>query len=120
MEYRNIHQFAQALLDDEAFRGLDVFKVDPAERRAKEAHAIDELVNILGRHFKVQPVNIGKTLEQDRFAFHYRLGCQRTQIAKPQNGRTIRDHGDDIALGRIVIGRCRILGDFEAWHRHTW
>ena len=31
MEDRNVHQLAQALLDDEAFRRLDVFEIDAAE-----------------------------------------------------------------------------------------
>ena len=31
VEHRDIHQLAQPLLDDEAFRRLDVFQVDAAE-----------------------------------------------------------------------------------------
>ena len=35
MKNRNVHQFAQALLDDETFRGLDVFEIDAAEASAR-------------------------------------------------------------------------------------
>ena len=36
VEDGDVHQFAQALLDDEAFRRLDVFEIDAAEGRAEE------------------------------------------------------------------------------------
>ena len=39
MEDRDVHQLAQALLDDEALRRLDVLEVDAAEGRAEIAHA---------------------------------------------------------------------------------
>ena len=35
MEDRDVHQFAQALLDDEAFRRLDVFEIDAAPAGAE-------------------------------------------------------------------------------------
>ena len=37
MEDRNVHQFAQALLDDEAFRRLDVLEIDAAPAGAEIA-----------------------------------------------------------------------------------
>ena len=48
MEDRDVHQFAQALLDDEAFRRLDVLQVDPAEAGAEEANGIDEFIDVFG------------------------------------------------------------------------
>ena len=48
MEDRDVHQFAQALLDHEAFRRLDVFQIDAAPAGAQQLHAIDDLVGILG------------------------------------------------------------------------
>ena len=53
MEDRDVHHLAQALLDDEAVRRLDVFQIDAAEGRAQEAHAVDELVDILGVDLEV-------------------------------------------------------------------
>ncbi len=38
VEDRDVHQLAQALLDDEAFRRLDVLEIDAAEGRAEIAH----------------------------------------------------------------------------------
>ena len=116
MEHRNVHQFAQALLDDEAFRRLDVFQIDAAEAGAQIAHAVDELVGVLGVDFEIDGVDVGKALEQHRLAFHHRLGRQRAEIAEPQDGGAVGDDGDEIALGRVVVGAARVLGDGE--HRH--
>ena len=119
MEYRNIHDFAQALLNDETFWRLDVFKVNAAKRCAKEAYAIDKLVNVFGRNFKVDAVNIGKAFEQNSLAFHHRLGRQRAKVTKTKNGGAVGNHRNDVALGGIIICRRRVLGDFKTGHRNT-
>src|SRR5260370_20572806 len=38
VEYRDVHQLAEALLDIEALGSFDVFEVDPAERRSEVFH----------------------------------------------------------------------------------
>ena len=107
MEDRDVHQLAQALLDDEAFRRLDVFQVDAAEGRAEEAHAVDELVDVLGVDLEVDAIDVGEALEQDGLAFHHRLRGQRAEIAQAQHGGAVGDHRDEIALGRVVVGQRR-------------
>ena len=119
MKHRNVHQPAQLRLDDKTIRRLDVFKINPAKRRAEIAHTVYELFRIFGRDLKVNRIHIGKTLEQNRLAFHHRLGGQRTKIAKPENGRTIRDHRNHIALIRILIRRRRVRRDRIHRHRDT-
>ena len=116
MEHRDVHQFAQALLDDEAFRRLDVLQIDAAPAGAEIAHAIDELVGVLGGDFQIDGVDVGEALEQHRLAFHHGLGRQRAAVAQPQDGGAVGDDGDEIALHRVVVGAARILGDGE--HRH--
>ena len=73
---------AQALLDDEAFRRLDVLEVDAAEGRPEEAHAIDELVDVLGADLDVHAIDVGEALdlalEVDLHAELERLGYQFT------------------------------------------
>ena len=73
MEYRNIHQFAQALFDHKAFWCLDVFQIDATESWAQIAHGIDESVRVFGIHAKINRIHIGKALEQSSLAFHHRL-----------------------------------------------
>ncbi len=70
---RDVHALAQGLLDDEAFRRLDVLQVDAAEARLHQRHRLDELVGILGVQFDVDRIDVGEALEQHRFAFHHRL-----------------------------------------------
>ena len=97
VEDRNVHEFAQPLLDDEAVRRLDVFQVDAAEGRAEIAHAIDEFVDILRIDLKVDRIDIGEALEEDRLAFHDRLGRESAEIAEAENGRAVGDDGDHVA-----------------------
>ncbi len=108
---RDLHALAQGLLDDEAFRRLDVLEVDAAEAGLHQRHGIDEGFGVLGIELDVDGVDIGEALEQDRLAFHHRLGGQRAEIAHPQDRRAIGDDGDEIALSGIIIGGRRIFGN---------
>ena len=116
VEDRDVEQFAQPLLDDEAFRRLDVLEVDAAPALAEELDAIDEFVGILGRDFEVDGIDVGEALEQHRLAFHHRLGRERAAVAEAENGGAVGDDGDEIALGRVVVGACLVLGDGQ--HRN--
>ena len=82
MEHRNVHQLAQPLLDDEAFRRLDVLEIDAAERRPEIAHALMNSSGILGVDLQIDRIDIGEALEQDRLALHHRLGGERPEIAE--------------------------------------
>src|SRR5690606_37887159 len=57
MEDRYVHQFAQALLYDEAVRRPDVFQVYPAEGRPEVAHTVHESVDVLRVDFQVYGVD---------------------------------------------------------------
>ena len=83
------------------------------------AHRTDELVDVLGVDLEVDRIDVGEALEEHRLAFHHRLGGQRAEIAKTQDGRAVGDHGDQIALGGVVIGGVGILGDLADRHGHA-
>ena len=85
VKHWDVHYFAQARFDDEAVRGLDVFKIDPAKAWPQEADAVDEFVHITGFDLEVDGIDIGKALEQDRLALHDRLAGERPKIAQPQS-----------------------------------
>ena len=119
MEDGNIHQLAQALLDDKALGRLDVFEVDAAEGGAEIAHRIDEGIRIFGVDFQIDGIDIGKTLEEHGLAFHHRLGGERAQIAETENGRAIGNDGDQIAARRVVISLAGIFRDRQHRHGHT-
>jgi hypothetical protein len=42
------------------------------------------------------------------------LAAERAEIAEAEDRGAVRDHGDEIALGRVVVGRVGILGDVQA------
>ena len=116
MEHRNVHQFAQPLLDDETFRRLDVFQVDAAEA-AQEPDGVDEFVDVLGAEFQIDAVDIGEALEQRDLALHHRFRCDRAKIAQSEDGGAVGDDCDHVALGGVVVGQRLIARDVQARFR---
>ena len=104
VEHRDVEQLAQALLDDEALRRLDVLQVDAAPALAEEADAVDELVRVLGGDLEIDGIDVGEALEQHRLAFHHRLGGERAAVAEAEDRGAVGDDGDEIALGGVVVG----------------
>src|SRR6195256_4851499 len=116
MEYRDVEEFPQPLLDDEALRCADIFEIDAAPALAEKLDAVDDFVGVFRRDFEVDRIDVGEALEQNRLAFHDRLGRQRAAVAQPQNGRAIGDDGDEIALGGIIEREVLVLRDSEHWN----
>jgi hypothetical protein len=116
VEDGDVHQLAQSLLDDEAFGRLDVLEIDAAEGRPEIAHRVDELVGVLGVDLQIDRIDVGKALEQHRLALHHRLGGERAEIAKTEDGSAVGDHGNEIGTRGVVIGLGRILGDRQDRH----
>jgi hypothetical protein len=87
VEHRNVHDLAQALLDDETVGRLDVLEIDAAEARPQKPHAVDELIDILGVHLQIDGIDVSEALEQHRLAFHHRLGGQSAEIAEAREWR---------------------------------
>ena len=104
VKHRNVHQLAQALLDDEAFGRANILEIDAAEGRPEIADRVDDLLRIFGGDLDVDRIDVGETLEQDRLAFHDRLGGERPEIAEAEDRGAVGDDGDEIALDRVIIG----------------
>ena len=119
VEDRDVEQFAQALLDDEAFRRLDVLQVDAAEALAEIAHAVDEGVDVLRVHLEVYAVHVGEAFEEDRLSFHDGFGGERADVAEAEHGGAVGDHGDHVAPGGVVVGEAGVLLDLEAGRGHA-
>ena len=103
MKHGNVHQLAQLLLNNEAIGCLYVFQINAAKARAHIFDRIDNLLRVLCIKLQINGIDIGKAFEQNRLAFHDRLGGQRPQIAEPQNGRAIGNHCHHIAARRQII-----------------
>jgi len=117
VEDGNVHQFPQALLDDEALRRLDVFEVDAAEGGPEIAHAIDEVVGVLCVDFEVDGIHVREALEQNGLAFHHGLRGQGAEIAEAEDRRAVRDHRHHVGPRRVVEGAGGVLGDGLHGHR---
>ena len=96
VEDRNVHPRLEFLFDVEAFRRLDVFEVDAAERRLEGGDHVDQLVRVVLGQFDVEDVNTGEFLEQAALAFHDRLGSQRADIAETEHGGAVGNDTNQI------------------------
>ena len=89
MENRDVHLFAQRLLDHKAVRCRDIFQIDAAKGRFQKLNRIDEAFRVLGLNFNVDRIDVGKALEQHRLAFHDRFRGKRAKIAHSKDRGTV-------------------------------
>ena len=99
MEDGDVHDLLELLFDIEALGGLDVFQVDAAEGGLQGLDHVDELVGIGGGQLQVEDVHVGEHLEEHALAFHDGLARQGADVAQAQHGRTVADHGHQVAAG---------------------
>ena len=114
VEHRDAHPRPQRRLDLEALRRLDVLEVDGAEGRFQRRHHVDEAGGIGGIHLDIEHVDAGEFLEQDRLAFHHRLGGKRPDIAQAEHRGAVGDHADQVAAHGVDVRGQRVGGDFLA------
>ncbi len=105
VKHRNLHPRAQCALDVEALRRLDVFQVDAAECGLERSDDFDQFVRVELIDFDVEHIDAGKFLEQNRLAFHHRLGGQRADRAQPQHGGAVGHDAHQIAASGIAKRR---------------
>ena len=114
VEYGNVHAFAQAALDLETFRRLDVFEIDAAKGWFQRRHHIAEFVDAVLVHFDVKYINAGEFLEQDSLAFHDRFGGQWPDIAETENGRAVGNDCDQISACGVTGSQGWFCGNCQA------
>src|SRR5690606_33843114 len=103
VEYRDVALLDQRPLNLETLRGLDVFKIDATEGDGDALDRIDKGLGAFRIDFDVEYIHTGKALEQHAFAFHNGLGCQRSEIAQPENGSAIGNHCHQVAFAGIAV-----------------
>ncbi len=113
VKHRDLHPLFKLCLDLEAFRTLDVLKVDATEGRLQRRDHLDHALDGVGGDLDVEHVDAGELLEQDRLAFHHRLRGQRSDIAETEHGGAVGDDGNEVGArgqrGRFVGDRLRSL-----------
>src|SRR3546814_12710216 len=80
---RDVHDLAQALLDDEALGRLDVLEIDSAEGRAEEADADHEFVAVAGRSEERRGGKEGVSTGSSRWSRY--IYKKQTQTKQTQN-----------------------------------
>ena len=119
VEDGNAHAGLRLLLDLETFGTLDVLKIDSAKGRLERDDDVDQLVDVQFRDLNVEDIDAGEFLEQNRLAFHHRLGGERADSAEAEDRGAVAEDGDQI-LPRGVdrravgIGRNRLAWKGDA------
>ena len=116
---RYIHQLLQFLFDIETFRRFDILEIDAAKGRGYQLTGSDELIGILGAHFDVENIDVGKFFEQCALTLHNRLTGQRPNIAEAEHGRAIGYDGNQVSFGGIFVGVLTVLCNFLAGACHS-
>jgi hypothetical protein len=115
VEDRDVERLAQPGLDLEAARRRDVLEVDPAVDRGDRLHDLDDGVGVLGVEADRPGVDAGELLEQRRLALHHRKRRLRADVSEAENGRSVGDDGDGVALDGEPAD---VLGIARDRHRH--
>ena len=113
VEDRNLHGLLQRGLDGEARGRADVFEVDAAERGFEAGDGLDHLVRIgaavLLEHAadaERHGVDVREALEEDGFALHDGESGLRADVAEPEHGRAVADHGHGVAASGVLPDGC--------------
>ena len=114
VEHRDVQLFFQPFLDLETAGSGDVLQIDAAEGGSDGLDRRHNLIGILGGQADREGVDIAEFLEENTFSFHDRHGCLGADIAQPQNGASVGDHGHGVGLQRVGVSRVRVLGDDAA------
>ena len=120
VHHGNIERSLQAFLNIEALRRLDVLEVDAAECGSDALNGLAELLGVFLIDFDIEDIDAAIDFEQQTLTLHHGLSTQRTNIAKSQHGRTIRDNGHEVAFVRVLIGSIAVALNLQAGIGHTW
>ena len=119
MKHRDVHLLFQALLDNKAFRGFDVFQINTTKRWFHQFNRATELIRVLSIKLNIDAVDVGKPLEQHGLALHNWFAAQRPKIAKSKNRSPVGNHRNKIAFVGIIIGKFTIGSDRLTRDRNT-
>ncbi len=119
VHHRDVAFGLKSLLDAEAFRGLDVLKVDAAKCGRHCLYGIHQFVGILLVDFDVKAVKGSEYFEEQGLAFHHRLCGLGSNVAKAKHGSAIADDSHKVALIGISVSVGGVLFDFKTRIGHA-
>jgi hypothetical protein len=75
----------------------------------REVAGLDDFVGVVGVELDVKDVDVGKAFEEHALPFHNGLAGERADIAKSEDGGSIANHSNEIALGDAGrVGKAQI------------
>ena len=116
VEDGDVHGALQLFLNLEALWGLDVFEIDAAEGGLHQLACTYDFFGVEGVQLDIEDVDVGEAFEQNALALHHGLAGGGADVAEPEHGGAVGDHGHEVALGRVVINERRISMDLQARH----
>ncbi len=120
MKYRYLQLAFEFFLDLETTRRADIFEVNRPKPGCNPARGENDFLGVSSVQANGISVDVGKFLEQHRFAFHDRHGSRRSDIAQTKHGRSVADDGHRIFLDGQFAVTMRFLGDGHADPGHAW
>ena len=111
VEDGDVELLAQALLDLEASGRRDVLEVDAPEAGRDRQHRRHDRVHVLRRQAEREGIHAAEVLEEHGLALHHGQGGLGTDVAEPEDGRAVGDHGNHVLLAGQRPGLLRIVGD---------
>ena len=111
VKHRNVQSLLEATLDLEATGRGDVLEVDAAEGRSECLYARHDLVRIRRVETDRPRVDTCKLLEEHCLAFHHRHRGLWTDVAEAEDGRTIGDDRNRVALRGQVPDHFGLVDD---------
>ena len=109
MEHRDLKVAFKLCLDLKALRAADILKVDAAEGRRNGLDRCDDLLLCLGVQADGERIDTAELLEKHALALHDRQTGLGADVAQPQHGGAVGDHGHGAALHRVgvdIVGIC--------------
>ena len=119
MEHRDVHALAAEFFHDKALWRLDVFEVDSPKSWPHGTDDVGELFRVCLVQFDVKAVDIGKFLEEHRFALHHWFGRQCTDVSEAEHSRPVGHHCHEVLAGGVEGCVGWVLFDLEAGFCHA-
>ena len=110
----NLHGLAERFLDLKAIGCLDIFQIDSAECGLEQLAELDDFFGIVAVHLDIKHVHVGKALEENGFAFHDGLAGKGSDVAEPEDRRSVAEYSYQVATARVFERVLRILLDLKA------
>ena len=118
VEHGDVAQLLEPALHLKTAGRADVLQVDAAKAARKQVDGAHDLVHVFALDAQGEGVHPCKLLEQHAFALHHGHARLRADVAQPQNGGAVGDHGHQVVAAGELKGLFRVVADGQAGLRH--